>query len=79
MLEGHSEAVTCLVAPAFGQLVSGSFDRTIRVWDLATSRCVTVLASHSNWVYCLVALEGGRIASGGADKTILVRHGSGSA
>lgn len=53
-LEGHSEAVLAL---AVGRdcLVSGSYDTTLRFWDLATLRCTRQVrgAADSN-VCCYV-------------------------
>jgi len=33
-LHGHSSAVTCLALDRKGRLISGSRDKTLRVWDL---------------------------------------------
>jgi WD40 repeat protein len=49
VLTGHGEAVTSLRALDGGTLVSGSRDRTVRVWDLATGRA-TVRTGHGYWV-----------------------------
>lgn len=47
-LEGHTAAVTCLAFTADGtQLVSGSEDGTVRVWDTATRQPLRVLPSPS--------------------------------
>ena len=32
------------------RVVSGSFDETLKVWDVATGECVATLEGHSNWV-----------------------------
>ena len=32
------------------RVVSGSWDNTLKVWDLATGECVATLRGHSNWV-----------------------------
>ncbi|MBI4615840.1 MAG: protein kinase, partial [Planctomycetes bacterium] len=53
--------------------VSGSGDGTLRVWDVATGRCLRTLAGH-RWGVCAVSLTpDGRLAvSGGCDKTLWV-------
>lgn len=42
LLEGHSKAVTCL-SYENTSLVSGSSDKTLRLWDLNTGQCVVTM------------------------------------
>jgi WD40 repeat protein len=55
VLRGHGDAVTCAafddVQPA--RVVSGSRDRTVRVWDVGTGRCLHTLGGHSKGVTLL--------------------------
>ncbi|KAL1842961.1 hypothetical protein VTJ49DRAFT_3602 [Mycothermus thermophilus] len=50
--EGHGECVYSLQFNA-RYLVSGSRDRTLKVWDMATRRCLRTLAKHRGSVLCL--------------------------
>ncbi|KAK4140995.1 uncharacterized protein C8A04DRAFT_14438 [Dichotomopilus funicola] len=50
--EGHEECVYSLQFNA-QYLVSGSRDRTIKVWDMKTRRCLRTLAKHRGSVLCL--------------------------
>ena len=34
------------------RVVSGADDKTLKVWDLATRKCVATLKGHSGWVRC---------------------------
>ena len=34
------------------RVVSGSEDKTLKVWDVATGECVATLEGHSGWVRC---------------------------
>lgn len=55
-LRGHHLAVLCLAAATNFHLVSGSADKTIRVWKRDTNlahQCVAVLQGHSRPVKCL--------------------------
>ena len=50
-LEGHKNVVSSLVFSDDGQrLFSGSWDRTVRVWNATSGQQETVLPGHSDWV-----------------------------
>ena len=73
-LEGHSSALAAVALSGDGtRIVSGSFDRTVRVWDAQSGECLRTLEGHSDWVKS-VALsgDGTRIVSGGLDDTVRV-------
>ncbi len=53
-----------LAALPRGLLASGSFDKTVRLWNVAARTCVEVLHGHSGYVGALAALPDGRLASG---------------
>ena len=71
-LEGHSLPVFRLVQLADGRVVSGSWDRTLKVWNVNTGVCERTLEGHSSYVNCLVQLADGRVVSGSYDKTLKV-------
>ncbi|GAA6051818.1 hypothetical protein JCM3770_004989 [Rhodotorula araucariae] len=67
----------CSTARGWGQegavVVSGGSDRNVRVWDVATGRCLHVLPGHTSTVRCLRVLDGRPIAvSGSRDGSIRV-------
>jgi len=45
-LEGHDHAVRALAARG-RTLVSGSYDCTVRIWDIITGECKWVLVGHT--------------------------------
>lgn len=47
---------------AANTLVSGSTDRTLRVWDLNRGKCIAVVSGHSSTVRCLVVAHPPRTA-----------------
>ena len=78
VLRGHGGPVRALSPRAdVRELVSGSFDSTVIVWDLAGSTARRVLRFHDGAVNAVVALSDGCLASGGEDARIAVWCGSG--
>ncbi|KAF8643876.1 hypothetical protein AX16_008892 [Volvariella volvacea WC 439] len=68
-LKGHTNAIRDLAAQG-RTIVSGSYDNTVRVWDIITGQCQLVLTGHTLKVYC-VALDLARnhVYSGSMDGT----------
>jgi WD40 repeat protein len=72
-LRGHTGKVTCLAfTPKDGKwLISGSLDKTIKIWIPETAICVATLRSHTGAVRCVTISEDGKtLVSGSADATI---------
>jgi F-box and WD-40 domain protein 1/11 len=72
--EGHGE---CVYSLQFNSqyLVSGSRDRTLKVWDMATRRCLRTLARHKGSVLCLQFdsdPEEDIIVSGSSDSDVII-------
>lgn len=68
-LEGHTGAVCALIAGKFGTLLSGSWDKTARVW--IGSKCMITLQGHEAAVWAVQMMpEHGLMLTGSADKTI---------
>ncbi|KAF3705704.1 Clustered mitochondria protein -like protein [Channa argus] len=54
-------------------LLSGSRDKTIKMWDVSTGICLMTLVGHDNWVRGVLFHPGGRfIVSCADDKTIRI-------
>merc|ERR550537_1757928 len=71
-LNGHSEPVSSVVMSSDGQFgLSGSWDKTMRLWDLNTGASVRTFQGHGKDVHS-VAFSGDnrQIVSGSRDKTI---------
>jgi WD40 repeat protein len=55
--------VSCLAVLNDCTLASGSFDKTIRIWDLNNGCSLNVLRGHSGIVMSLALLSNGSLAS----------------
>ena len=54
-------------------LVTGSWDKTVKLWDLSTSTCLSTMRAHSNWVRAVAWSPCGQwLASGGDDRMIFI-------
>jgi WD40 repeat protein len=59
-------------SPDGRRIVSGSYDRTLRLWDAATGQPIgSPLQGHTNWVTSVAfSTNGRRIISGSYDRTL---------
>src|SRR5947209_11211551 len=71
-LEGHAENVNSIAISPDGQtLASGSWDKTIKVWNLYTGQLFHILTGHSDYVNSVtISSDGQTLASGSDDNTI---------
>eukprot|EP01112_Ceratiomyxa_fruticulosa_P007415 TRINITY_DN1921_c0_g2_i1.p1 TRINITY_DN1921_c0_g2~~TRINITY_DN1921_c0_g2_i1.p1 ORF type:complete len:528 (-),score=49.02 TRINITY_DN1921_c0_g2_i1:412-1995(-) len=69
---GHSAPVRCLqIAEGFGgPIVSGSYDRSIKMWDM-NGNCVNTIRAHTHKINCL-QLQGDTMVSGSHDTLVKV-------
>lgn len=74
VLEGHEAPITALTAFG-GELVSGSFDGAVRVWDTTGTRAPETVVTHKSAVAAVAPIldSGGRssgLVTGGSDGTL---------
>ena len=47
ILEGHDGGITCTTELSDGRVLSGSYDKTLKVWDPQYGRCLVTLEGHT--------------------------------
>ena len=53
LMNGHTNWINCIVyCRELSGVITGSDDKTARVWDVATGECVHVLEGHTRDVKC---------------------------
>ncbi|KAF8583889.1 WD40 repeat-like protein, partial [Ramaria rubella] len=69
---GHTAAVSSVVFSPDGTCIaSGSYDKTIRLWDAASGMHLNTLTGHSDWVLSVAFSPNGvYIVSGSEDETL---------
>jgi WD40 repeat protein len=73
-LRGHQDWVYSVSFSPDGKfLASGSWDETVKVWEVGSWREVATLRGHQDWVYSVSFSPDGKfLASGSRDKTVKV-------
>ena len=66
---GHTQKIVCLIELISGKIASGSYDKTIRIWDLNTEK-EDLIIKEKGRVFCLLEFEKNKILSGISDNSI---------
>lgn len=64
---GHTAAVTCVAVSVADktQIVSGSFDNNLIVWDINTGADIHTLLAHLSYITCVKLSGDGTLAISG--------------
>ena len=73
-LQGHSNWVRSVsFSPDGTKVASGSYDNTVKLWDVTSGECLQTLEGHSRGVRSVsFSPDGTKIASGSRDDTIKI-------
>ena len=72
ILRGHTGYVSSVAFSSDGQtLASGSYDRTVRLWDVNTGTQLKIITGHTGYVSSVAfSSDGQTLASGSYDRTV---------
>ena len=68
-LTDHTDKVVSLIQLNSGNIVTGSYDQTIKVWDIKQGKCILSL-NEKGYVFCLLEFEPNKILAGNSLNTI---------
>ncbi|MEM1239776.1 MAG: DnaJ domain-containing protein [Cyanobacteria bacterium P01_H01_bin.26] len=73
-LSRHTQTVAAVAITRDGKkLVTGSHDKTLRLWSTKTGSLLKTFSDHTKAIYCVaVSWDGKLAASGGADQTVKI-------
>jgi hypothetical protein len=70
-LEGQSPVNSVSFSPDGNTLASGSWDKTVKLWDVKSGKEIATLQGHQSWVNSVsFSPDGHTLASGSEDKTV---------
>lgn len=79
ILSGHTAAVTCVTVIEENEkgkkvkhIVSGSEDKTIRIWNILTGSCLHILSGHTGKIYDIGFTQSMKIISCSDDGTVKI-------
>ena len=74
-LTGHKDGdyIWGLIELNNGNLVSGSGDKSIKIWDLENKSCVKTLIGHSGFIFSLLEHSSGKLISGSGNDDLTSR------
>jgi len=71
-LKGHTNYVYSLIKINEATIVSGSYDKSIKVWNIDSGECLKTLLGHKNGIKCLLKLNDTTIVSGSTDMAVKI-------
>ena len=69
---GHKEWIWCLCAISNNILASGSYDKTIKIWNIEDRSIMSTLSRHTQGVSALCYVKEGVFVSGSLDESLII-------
>lgn len=70
VFKGHTDGIMCLQFD-HSVLITGSYDTTVRVWDIETGKLLRILTGHARGVRALM-FDDSKLITGSMDRTIRI-------
>jgi WD40 repeat protein len=71
----HSDSIKSIqVDETSNKIISASDDKTIKIWDLESGKCLKTLKDHKDWVKCILTISNNKFLSGSWDNTVKIWH-----
>ena len=71
-ISGHKRSILCLCAISNKILASGSYDKTIKIWNIEDRSIMSTLYEHKNYVSALCNVKEGVFVSGSWDRSLII-------
>ena len=69
ILKGHTERVVSLIQLNSGHIATGSYDNTIKIWDLKKEQFISSFFEEGK-VFCLLEFEPNKLLAGTSENNI---------
>lgn len=73
-VQAHNPDTHALCALPNHHLASASYDKSVKIWNLDTGKCVREFTDHTKRATCLALLPDGSLVSGACDPALCVRQ-----
>ena len=67
VMSGHTKKITSLILLTDNKLVSGSEDKTIKIWDIKNRQCISTITGNYESIQSLLKLNDNTIVAGSHD------------
>ena len=72
-LRGHTNTIWDICNMGEGDVITGSWVTTVRMWDVRSGECIQVLEGHTGDVFCVhLHSKSGNLLTGSGDQTLRV-------
>ena len=71
-LQGHTEAITVICPLENNKIISGSYDKTLRLWNLITQECEHIFSNHYSDISSILPLPNNRCVSADSNGMLII-------